>query len=1269
MTAEIPKELTEAYEKAISYIFHLMPVSEMDIDSVIAEDIMIYGTTVDENIFGLDDFKKFKKLQAEEMEGLNISYERIPISQIFPKDGLTGLFVEEVTVTVKTGETTSENNVRLSVLMEKRDGFWKLIHAHGSKPVEPEQDFWHINEWKAEKEKLEKKVAEQTANLQKKNLELEIEGATERVRAEAMGMQKPDDLLAVLEVIKAEIDRFGLGNNSTWLWTIRDNNEIVHWELADHFAESTLEALNLTFDANENELAKSFSDQIGNNFFIYHYKDQGILDYLNSVSELLGSDVVDAEAAEHFRDALESGKITSLWQACSTFNKGLLGLMFVTEPPDITKQILIKITDAFAIAYQRYLDIEEAEQRRKKAELEASADRVRAHAMGMQKPDDIMNVLNVIKTELDQFDLGNIGTWFWIFNGDNTLTQWDISETGLGGSLNNINITVDLEASIAGSFHGPKWHKEEYYNMPWNGDPLQQLIDEIIELDPKGGQIFQELVDNGEITTYWQACAPFSRGVLGLDFAIEPPDDVEPILTKLGSVFGMAYQRFEDLQKAEAQARESRIEAALERIRSQSLAMQSSNELRKVADVLYEQMRDLDQPLLEGSAIHFYDKYDDDIEAWFSMPTGNENGELSSGSTLFPKDACWVTKEWMRHYESDQSVYEVLTTTDQQEEWLSVLETHIPDIRSIVDIDNPHPTHMHFVDFSGGALGVISPHEISDEVKSLQKRAAAVFDLAYRRYEDLKKSELQAYESKVEASLERVRGMAAAMNHSDDLKQIAEAMFKEMEILRINPLRFGLGIIDPEKKEAELWASTVNDGKYLDILGKISLTWHPMLQQVFDAWDAQHEELIYELYGKERADYYKKVGRVNPHIPDLKKLQDPSSNITQYVSFFPFKSGAMYAFTEIEPDEKGKSILKRFANVFEQAHIRYDDLQMAEKQARLIREERDRLEIALKELEATKDQLVQQEKLASLGQLTAGIAHEIKNPLNFVNNFSELSVELVEEVRSEIRDLRRKTNGERSNVKSETGGETPLSRGVGVADGNTRGVSDEAEDCEYDSELIMDILNDIEANLKTIHKHGTRADSIVKSMLQHSRGSDGKMEPTELNPLIKEYVNLAFHGMRAGKDPINVDIDLQLDESVGEVPLIGEDFSRVVLNLVNNAFDAMGEKAKDKSEMGPSKDLTGFENLSGLDDYQPKLSIRSSRNENTVTIEIEDNGPGIPDEIKDKILQPFFTTKKGTQGTGLGLSITNDIIKAHGGFLHINASEKGSIFTIQIPRA
>jgi len=1251
MSNTIPAELKEAYEKAVSYIFHTMPVSQMDIDSVIAEDVMIYGTNVDEDIHGIDDFKRIMKMQEKEMEGLDVSFDRNSVSEHLSHDGETGLFIEEVKMTIDMGETESVSHVRMSFIMEKIDGSWKLIHGHGSKPVESEEDPWHVKEWQQEKEKLEKRVAEQTADLQNKNRELEIEAASQRVRTEAMGMQKPEDIVDVLHVMKEEVDWFELGNIATWLWTITDDQKVVHWELADHLFEDGFKALNLVFDPNENSVAKTFIDQMGSEFFSYHYQEEALLNYVKSLTEFF-PDVPSA-----FKDAIEAGEITEMWQLCSTFSKGLVGLMFTSEPPDETKQILIKITDTFGLAYKRFEDLQEAESRRKEAELEAAVERVRAHAMGMQEPHDIMNVLDVIKQELKKFELENIGTWVWILNENETLTQWDISEIDLNGTMANVNITMDLQTSEAMKSHGPYWKSKDYYSMPWEGDRLTVLIEELKELDPDSGRMFEEAVKDGRITTYWQACAPFSRGVLGLDFASEPPRETEKVLNKLASAFDMAYRRFEDLQEVERRARESRIESALERIRSQSLAMQSSDELRNVADVLYEQMRKLDLPLLEGSAIHFYEKHDDKIEALFNMPSGVTSDEHVASRAFFPKDSCWVTKEWLRKYESKDKVYDIFTSKKQQKEWVEVLKSHAPSVGSIASMEEPQPTHMHFVDFSGGAMVVVSLHPISDDTKSLQKRAAAVFDLAYRRYEDLKKAEYQAYESKVEASLERVRGMAAAMNHSDDLMQIAEAMFMEMEILKINPLRYGLGIIDKEAKEAELWASTVNDGHYLDMLGNLSLTWHPMLMQVLDAWDAQHEELIYELKGKELNDYYRRVGKINPEIPDLEKLQDPKTDIVHYVSFFPFKTGTLYAFTDGEPDEDGKSILKRFANVFEQAHIRYGDLQTTEMQARQIMEERDRLADTIKELRATQEQLVQQEKLAGLGQLTAGIAHEIKNPLNFVNNFSDVSLELVEEAREEVRlrtgDGRRETeDGDRpQNSEADPGSaNTPLNPSSHRDPFGARG--EDGPNPQMD--LILEILNDIEANLKTIHKHGTRADSIVKSMLQHSRGGSGKMEPTKINNLIKEYTNLAFHGMRAGKDAFNLDLDLDLEQDLGEVNLIAEDFSRVLLNLCNNAFDAMRDKITSSREIS--------------ENYLPKLSVRTKRNGSSVTIEVEDNGPGIPDEIKDKIMQPFFTTKKGTQGTGLGLSITNDIIKAHGGTLEVATNLfEGTRFTIQLP--
>ncbi len=293
-----------------------------------------------------------------------------------------------------------------------------------------------------------------------------------------------------------------------------------------------------------------------------------------------------------------------------------------------------------------------------------------------------------------------------------------------------------------------------------------------------------------------------------------------------------------------------------------------------------------------------------------------------------------------------------------------------------------------------------------------------------------------------------------------------------------------------------------------------------------------------------------------------------------------------------------------------------DQIKQLTKQAKSnvskLKEEKNRAEQAVINLKAIQQQLVQQEKLASLGQLTAGIAHEIKNPLNFVNNFSELSLDFIQEIEEELSKL-----------------------------------SDSLE-----KENILELLSDVKSNLNKIKHHGSRADGIVKSMLMHSRGGAGTMELTNLNDLIREYTNLAFHGMRANKNPINVDIRLELDESLPKINLNAEEFSRVILNLAKNAFDAMRDKIAVKGAT-----------------YKSILSVETRDLGNEILIIVEDNGPGVPDDIRDKLLMPFFTTKKGNEGTGLGLSITHEIIKTHEGTLEIeSAMDEYTRFKIALPK-
>jgi signal transduction histidine kinase/ligand-binding sensor domain-containing protein len=277
------------------------------------------------------------------------------------------------------------------------------------------------------------------------------------------------------------------------------------------------------------------------------------------------------------------------------------------------------------------------------------------------------------------------------------------------------------------------------------------------------------------------------------------------------------------------------------------------------------------------------------------------------------------------------------------------------------------------------------------------------------------------------------------------------------------------------------------------------------------------------------------------------------------------------------------------------------------------------IEKAYSELKNTQSQLVQSEKMASLGELTAGIAHEIQNPLNFVNNFSEVNSELIAEMKQEL---------EKGNLKE-----------------------------------VTSLANDIDENEKKIIFHGKRADAIVKGMLQHSRASSGQKEPTDISALADEYLRLAYHGLRAKDKSFNATMKTDFDLKIGTVDVVPQDMGRVILNLITNAFYAVNEKS---SFAKASKE-----------DYEPTVWISTKRltsplgvggRGEKVEISVKDNGNGIPEKVKEKIFQPFFTTKPTGQGTGLGLSLSYDIVKAHGGTLQCNSTEnKGTEFVIELP--
>ena len=419
---------------------------------------------------------------------------------------------------------------------------------------------------------------------------------------------------------------------------------------------------------------------------------------------------------------------------------------------------------------------------------------------------------------------------------------------------------------------------------------------------------------------------------------------------------------------------------------------------------------------------------------------------------------------------------------------------------------------------------------------------------------------------------------------------------------------FGVGIFHPEKEQIEYRLAIEKGKRYAPYTRDISD------KNQFPVWCIEHREPVFindveTEYGRYISEYKHLGGQ----LEDGTIAENPSSliylplisqdKVLGVISIQSFRKNAYteYHFNLLQNLAAYTSIALDNADAYRQ------------------------LDATLQNLKATQEQLATQQKLASLGQLTAGIAHEIKNPLNFVNNFAVLSMDLAKELREEIEKRRAKSAGREA-----------------------KGEDDFAN--------IKEILDMLVQNAEKINHHGKRADSIVKSMMDHARGSSGQREPAEINALLDAALNLVYHGMRANDASFNVTIEKEYDETIGKLSVVPQDISRVFLNLINNACYAAYQKQK-----ANSKEQTA--------NFSPTLSVRTQNLNDKVEIRIRDNGNGIPLGIREKIFNPFFTTKPTGQGTGLGLSISYDIIvQQHRGEIKVETEEgKFTEFVVRLP--
>ena len=1085
-----------------------------------------------------------------------------------------------------------------SVMQKKKDGWW-FVYQHFSSPYSKAEEgqtngYGHINE---ENQKLREAIDRHTVELEQKSRELEVEAALERVRNCGMAMHQSEELAGVIQVVYEELIQLKINTEHAGFIIDSKAREDMHIWLADK-NDVPSELYIPYFDSphwNSFIEAKKKGSPFFANYLTFEEK--------NSFYEGLFEKVFhpSPEARKFYLECPGLAVSTVLLDSIGLYIENFTG----TPYTDAENNILLRFAKVFEQSYTRFLDLQKSEAQARESQIALGLEIVRARALAMQNASELSELVNTLFGELSKLEFKLDNCIIWIVDAESLESKvWIRNQIENSPpdsySLKNLNHSYQKKIIKEWKNKNPKW----IYML--EGDE-KKSYDDLLFSETEFASMPKDI--QYHMRSQESVCISFSFSNFGgLQTSTEEAlsDEEMDVLCRFGKVFDLTYTRFNDLLKAEAQARESETQLALERVRARTMAMQGSEELADVAFILFEQLRSLGGNLW-GTGFGLCEDNSQLDEFWFA----NEKGVFPPVSIPYSIDS---THKQM--YDGWKVGKDYLTIEASGEELKSHYDRmmSLPEVRpffqEILDegLSFPEWQQWNAAYFKHGYLLIITLEASPDP--EILKRFAKVFDQTYTRFLDLKKAEAQAQETRIELSLERIRAQVTGMQVSADLLDIVVTMRSEFANLGHEAHYFWHMRWLPETYEK---AMTSGDGTRIGMVMTLPRHIHGDIKPVADWEKGDLSTHVLAMDADAAVNYIHKMitlgdfERVDPQAPTLDDIRHIGGLTFVMARTTHGEIGFSLPGVVTHPSKDAVDTLVRFAGVFDLAYKRFEDLKTAEKDIIEIKAARLKAEEAFTELKAMQSQLVQQEKLASLGQLTAGIAHEIKNPLNFVNNFSELSIELIEEVMEILG--------------------KPLEK-------------DSADELE-------DILGDVKSNLSKIHQHGTRADSIVKSMLQHSRGSSGKREAADINAIIREIVNLAFHGMRAGKKPINVELVFELDASILSLSVIAEDFSRVILNLCQNAFDAMKGNPPDRLA---------------------RLTVETRRVENQIEISVKDNGPGIPAEIVEKVFQPFFTTKKGTEGTGLGLSLSYDIAKAHGGELTVNTKPgEGSTFKIAIP--
>lgn len=1042
--------------------------------------------------------------------------------------------------------------------------------------------------------------------------EAQIETALERVRSRAMAMHFSDELKEVaLELRKqmgllgqkdlevCAIHLYGLDENSFESWSAMrapgSAGEIVQGQAS--FPKSGIgiidELMEKQAAGDRDYILVNEREKMVEWFAVMK---QYVPEMYDSIISLIG----DTPQYE----------MKAYWSVAD-FAGGALVMVTYSEPDEQTRNLLRRTANVFELAYTRFVDLKKAEAQTREAQIEAALEKVRSRTMAMQSSNELQETAAVLFQEFRKLGAEDMyQVTIGIYDEASQLIDFRVTSWSGSGEQESRAFQLDMNEPTVLKPAVQAWkNQQKSVVIDLSGEALEGWL----QYRNKMSGITVSSADTGGRRVI--SAAFYSKGHLSISTREPVSAETLHTLERFAAVFDTTYTRFQDLQKAEAQTKEAQIELALERVRARTMAMQRSDELSEVVKTIYEQLQHLD---FNASACNIViaDKISGDREFWIAgfaedkYPESYKVPYFNHPYIVAQLDA-WKQGEKYAVFE-----YEGEMKKQFDEIFFSATDfRNVPDDAKKIMIEIPSVTFSTAF-FNYGYLQALGSKAVSAENADILKRFARVFEQAYTRFLDLQKAEAQAKEASIEAALERVRSRTLAMQKSDELAETAAVLFQQLIALGIEPNRLYIILIKENNAEMEAWV-TDEDGSKVSMGFTGNYNRNSSLLKMYEGWKEKRTSLVIDMQGEELQQYFHYL-HDELHVPFKGGLEQKRR--IQHIVYFSHGLIGM-ASPEEQPIET-LQLMERFAAVFNLTFTRFNDLKIAEAHAAqaeqdliAIKEAKQKAEEALTELQATQKQLIQSEKMASLGELTAGIAHEIQNPLNFVNNFSEVSKELLDEIKEEL---------EKGNL-------------------------DDAKE----------IMQDVIQNLEKINHHGKRADGIVKGMLQHSRTGSGQMEPTDINALCDEYLRLSYHGLRAKDKSFNARFETHFDQSIGKINVLPQDLGRVILNLINNAFYAVSAKASAKAD-------SAYEPTVEVSTTLSPLPGRGAGGE--VSIIVKDNGTGIPQKVLDKIFQPFFTTKPTGQGTGLGLSLSYDIVKAHGGEIIVETTEgEGTNFRILLP--